>query len=350
MQGDDRMHCKKEQKNNALEFYRLLFTIVIIIHHSQYFVGKLSWLKNGYICVEFFFILSGYLLYKSFSKEENHSTLNYLRKRIQRLWPEYAVAALLAILANAIILKNFNLTKAINELLMVQNTGLFRLGGYNYPCWYIPVMFACGAFIYSILSLWKKQYIRFFAPLIILIGYTYINGLDRGLEAFGYTSFFSNMMVRGMCEMSIGVLIGVLVEKDLFTNTNPFACTIIEITSIAFVVIGITTDIVADMVTIVAFSVLVAITIVNKGYISSKVLSSGLWNVCGKYTYAAYLNHAMILYILSYVNGHLFAINHFIRIPLALALVFIYALLSNKLIWKFIGSLQRKHRIRVFGE
>lgn len=44
------MNEKEISKNNAIEFYQVLLTVVILFHHSQCFIGDLSWLKHGYMC------------------------------------------------------------------------------------------------------------------------------------------------------------------------------------------------------------------------------------------------------------------------------------------------------------
>lgn len=335
-----------QQKNSSIEFYRFLFTIVICLHHSTMFIGEQSWLKHGYICVEFFFILSGYFLYNSFSKEKAHSTTKYVLKRVERLWPEYAVAAILAILSRGVFLNDFNLSKAINELLMVRNTGLFRLGGYNYPTWYIPVMFVCGIFIYGMLTVWNTQYKRIIAPFIILIGYTYIWGLETGIENWRYTAFFSIPMIRGMCGMSIGVLIGAFVDGESFSIINKFSATVIELVSLVFIVVGITTNMVDDMVTIVAFSSLVLVTVKQSGCLSNLLSKMNIWNKLGKYTYSIYLNHAVIIYVLKYVNENIFTITPVLQIPIMIFAIGLYSVVANRIIWAFVKLLKGKNKIK----
>lgn len=333
-----------QQKNSSIEFYRFLFTIVICLHHSTMFIGEQSWLKHGYICVEFFFILAGYFLFNSFSKEKTHSTSEHVLKRLRRLWPEYAVAAVLAILSRGVFLGDFNLSKAINELLMVRNTGLFRLGGYNYPTWYIPVMFVCGIFIYGMLTVWNVQYKRIIAPLVILVGYTYIWGLETGIENWQYTSFFSIPMIRGMCGMSIGVLIGAFVESKSFRIINRFSANVIELMSLIFIVIGITTNLVDDMVTIVAFIGLIVVTVKQSGFVSRVLSKTNIWNKLGEYSYSIYLNHAVIIYVLKYVSENIFKIDSIFKFPIMILAIGLYSVVANKIIWKCVDLLKGKDK------
>ena len=333
-------------KNSSIEFYRFLFTIIICLHHSTMFIGEKSWLKHGYICVEFFFMLSGFFLYKSFIREKSHSSTEYIVKRLKRLWPEFAVAAVLEIIARRIFLNDFNPTKALNELLMVGNTGLFRLGGYNYPAWYVPVMFLCGIIIYGMLSVFEKTYKKVIAPIIILIGYTYINGLDTGIENWQYTKWFSIPMVRGICAMSIGVIIASLVSNNYAQRISKRLATVIEIISIAFIVLGFTTNIFDDMVAIFAFIPLIFVTVTQRGYISTLLSKTLIWNKCGEYSYSIYLNHAIIIFVLHYFNGHIYPIPSMLKLPLVIAFVGIYSVIAKVVIWKLIGIIETKVRAK----
>ena len=118
------------KKNYAVQVYRILCTLIICWHHFQGAVGKIEILKHGYICVEFFFILSGYFLARYFAEEETnggHSTVGYLLHRIKRLYPEYCFAAVVAILIIGIGGHKFTPVKAIAEMLMIQYLGI--IGG-----------------------------------------------------------------------------------------------------------------------------------------------------------------------------------------------------------------------------
>lgn len=329
-------------KNHAIEFYRIFLTLIICLHHSQFFIGDLRWLKQGYICVEFFFILSGVLLYQSFSKEKIHSTLSYFEKRFTRLWPEYVFAAVLEIFARGVFLHDFNLSKAFNELMMVQNTGLFRLGGYNYPCWYIPVMLFCGVIIYGMLTLWEGGYRKLLAPLSILCGYTYIWGLDTGLENWKYIGALSVPMIRGFCAMSIGVLVAILLERNKQVHLSICIGTLIEVVALLLVILGMVTNVSTDMLTIVAFAILVFIVFGKRSIISNLLLNRSIWSKLSKYSYSIYLNHAIIIYVLSFVDGHIFAIPNGMKPILVFGCVVVYAVLAKKIIDKSWGKLKER--------
>lgn len=58
---------QKPKRNSLLELYRFLFAMWVVYYHG-YFVIVNRYFNNGYIAVEFFFILSGFFLIKSINK------------------------------------------------------------------------------------------------------------------------------------------------------------------------------------------------------------------------------------------------------------------------------------------
>ena len=59
----------KRTRIGEMEFWRFLFSIIIVLHHSRNLVGNSNALFfNGAYGVEFFFILSGYLLMQSIDR------------------------------------------------------------------------------------------------------------------------------------------------------------------------------------------------------------------------------------------------------------------------------------------
>lgn len=331
-----------KEKNHSLEFYRTVFTLTICLYHAQYLDPKLEILKNAYLCVEFFFMLSGYLLYRSFMKETEHHTMAYAARRFTRLWPEYIFAAVIAILGRGVFLHDFNVNKALNEVLMVQNTGLFHYGGYNYPCWYIPVMIFCGILIYSILSLYPDAFIKLFAPLAVLLGYTYFGGLEAGLESWQYVGPFSEPMIRGFIAMSLGVLIGAAANKENAIKPGKVTGTVAEITLLVLIGLSIFTEIFSEMVAVISFALLILITAKQQGFISSVIINHRVWSITGSYSYAVYLNHAMVIYLLSYIDKHLFRIP--VKPVIYLIVLLAYSVCTHLLIQYIVSRVNKKAR------
>ena len=72
------------RKSNSIEFFRILFILVLCIHH----LNISNVIQHGYIVVEFFGILSGFLLAKSANSSEL-SAYEYTMRRFKRFAPIY---------------------------------------------------------------------------------------------------------------------------------------------------------------------------------------------------------------------------------------------------------------------
>lgn len=58
-----------QEKNYAIEFYRFLFCVIIILLHAESSTAlETNYFQFGGYCVEFYFILSGFLFMRSANK------------------------------------------------------------------------------------------------------------------------------------------------------------------------------------------------------------------------------------------------------------------------------------------
>ena len=330
---------ENRRKNSSLsiEFFRILFTFVIVIHHASSFPGGETLLRHGYLCVEFFFILSGFFLYRSFRAEKEHSTFSFLKKRLRRLYPEYLFAALVCILILGILNREFDLSKAVNELLMLQNTGIFHLGGYNFPCWYISCMMVSGLLIYSFLSVREKEFLKIAAPLLAIGTFTFLMGSGSGIETWGYRGPVSFPLLRGLNDMSVGVLLSALVMDHLRLSER--VSLLLEIVSVILIFLGLFTDFSGEMVTVSAFIVLIMSLTAGENPLSRAMSGNRLIAAVSNYSYTLYLNHGILVKIFQVVGKK---VQIPCVVPIYLVLLIIYSLITKKIVDTVCGILFRE--------
>lgn len=149
------------RRSNNFGALRLLFAILVILSHSTELVdgdrsreiltrvfGTLSF---GELGVDGFFLISGYLITKSF--QDSRSVIEYLLKRVLRIYPGYLVSYLLCVLALGPFvggqLASLSPFKIFNGVVLLQSPhmeGVFA--GTPYPAlngsmWTIAYEFRC---------------------------------------------------------------------------------------------------------------------------------------------------------------------------------------------------------------
>ena len=188
---------------SSLEFLRFIFICIIAIWHDT----TINVIFSHSVVVEFFFILSGFLLYKTFIR---HSAppLIYVKSRIKRLYCEYFVALIIAIIINVIreptCIREL-IGYLIPELFMIQSIGIFN-GGINPINWYIQVMLVSSFFLYSLLYCNSQLAKNVLIPMLALGGLTYLFAIGDSVVRWETIGCIYSPLLRGLSCMSIGVL------------------------------------------------------------------------------------------------------------------------------------------------
>lgn len=132
--------------------------------------------EHGWIAVQFFFLLSGFIFFKLYLKkikEKNLSFYNFLILRISRLYPLHFIT-LIIVLIIYLILKSNDFTNPIRvdlehfiyNLFLIHEWGLNSYASFNEPSWSISVeLLMYIVFFYLAL----KTNIIFYSFLIILL-------------------------------------------------------------------------------------------------------------------------------------------------------------------------------------
>ncbi len=316
------------QKNNAVQLYRIVCTLIICLHHFQGAVS-INLMHHGYVCVEFFFILSGYFLYNSFKKEETHSCRRYIGKRIKRLYPEYLLAAIVMVIMEIISSHELSAVKAVPEILMIQATGIFT-GGYNAPCWYLSVIMFLMPVIYAALSEFENIYIKFIIPTAVVLGYTYIFNLESGLESWQVSGAIYPPVIRGFAGLNIGVFLAYIRQRGgWFKIKSPCVWGyILELLCVLCIGISIFGQENTDRLALIAFVILIAV-ITNEYGLSNIIKKQRLIEWGGGLSYALYLNHAAIIKVMRVIGEKLHMQNMYALIICYMLMLIIYSICTH---------------------
>lgn len=202
----------KEKHNGVIGLWKFIYCLMIIILH--YTVNAKSSIafgfKGGSIGVEFFFIVSGYLLGKkalSTLKYENlgEETHKYLKKRIASIYPLYFLILLFTFIG-FVIIKNYKTYQIINfiwDFLFLRNAGL-KYSTLIYVGWYLSVLFIASLILYPLVLKYKKNFIHIIGPAIIIFVGGYV-AYKWGGKLSWDGEYYTKCFLRGFFEMSIGV-------------------------------------------------------------------------------------------------------------------------------------------------
>jgi peptidoglycan/LPS O-acetylase OafA/YrhL len=174
-----RSTAEQDRRNNNFGILRLLFASLVIVSHSAELVdgnrsreiltGIFGTLSFGEFAVDGFFIISGYLVTKSFIGSE--TIRRYFLKRLARIYPGYAVsfvvcAFVLAPLVGATALfSTWQLKKLLFEIVLLRPPDVAgSFAGLHYPAlngpmWTIAYEFRCYilAAAVGLLGMYRKS-------------------------------------------------------------------------------------------------------------------------------------------------------------------------------------------------
>ena len=83
------------KRNGTIDFWKFIFSLWIVLNHITVYKGYLSMAIGGSVCVEFFFLVSGYLMANSMERtratdiELGKRTASFLFKKIKHIYPYF---------------------------------------------------------------------------------------------------------------------------------------------------------------------------------------------------------------------------------------------------------------------
>lgn len=299
-----------DRRNCTIDLMKFIFSIVIVMHHALQF--KENIFVCGYLAVEFYFIVSGYLLMKKIEtnncNKENIfvENLMVIKKKYLSIFPYFILAVIAGnIFYNIRINMAFNMILrnifySFSDLLLLQMfgfTGFFATG----VSWYLSTLIIITFILYPILYKFRKMYVCYIAPIIIMFIYGYIvrNDMTIGnpVQIYG---FLYKGLFRGLAGMSLGCisyyLSNVIRKNNLLGGGRKCFLAIVEIfgyvISIVFMMIYNNLN---DSDFIIILLLFISITIsFSKQSITYNFLNYKICNFLGVFSLSIFLNHYFV--------------------------------------------------------
>ena len=185
----------------VVDWAKLVYAFVIVLVHANYLMpGAYDWrlvecFGGGYVAVEFFFIVSGFLMAKAASKTNiksahlGYETIQFIGRKILVILPIYVVAYMLDFILMQ-ILNNASLYTAVKQFIYAIPYFLrYHMAGFEgivdpiAPAWYISSMLLAMLLLYPMFKKFKDIFSCVIAPLLTLFLYGYISQTRGNISA-----------------------------------------------------------------------------------------------------------------------------------------------------------------------
>lgn len=336
---------KEIQKHNGIiSLWKFIFSLIIVIYHFIARTAKTTGFlfKNGAIGVEFFFLVSGYLMARRAMKVRNdekslgEETIDYILKKVKFFFPYMLVALIISFFLEITQVSVSTIINSIWKLAFLEMSGVqtTHIMGQS---WYIEAMLISMTILYPLIRKYKKNFTCIMAPIIVIfiggwIAKTY--GYLRG--PLVWTGIVYVGMLRAFFELSLGVILYEICEKIKTINFNQlgrFVLTLIEI--LAFIGVIIATNIRNyDFIALALMSIAITLAFSEKTMLL-KFCNNKLFYYLEKISLPIYLNHVWIIVTIKEIlknigNVEQLAITLVITIIISMIMSFVIEKFKNK--------------------
>ncbi|MBE6749430.1 MAG: acyltransferase [Ruminococcaceae bacterium] len=344
--------------NPQIDVAKFLFSIVIILYHSNKLLSlDFHIFQYGYTAVEFFFMITGYLMVCSSKKFDSSlpgkSTFTFTINKIKSFYLYFIIAFVVAFFARNLAFyldKTLNLEKlfdntvlSVNELLLLHTSGIDFGKIYNGPTWYLSAMIIAIMILFPIVLKFKDWITGCGGFLIAVFIFAIISQTKGNLNTVAWWEFISLGVMRAIAGLSLGCFLFGLVERLNENNISlkafpKFLLFLIELALTAFLFFLMQIrgksrfDFIAlILIFIITFIVLSGLTT------PANIKGKRFFGALGKFSLVGYLNHRSVIYLLNAVAPELSSDKTFLAYILGILISCLFAEILYRIItflWK----------------
>lgn len=332
----------KNDRNYYIDFLKFIFSVIIVFYHSWVFSGTYGngIFNNGYFAVDFYFIVTGYLLMNTINKEKSTrdslgiSTFKFIKNKFKRIIPYVILSFILGYifiygksgLNLSILLSN----STIAEFFQI---GIFGFGlNINSACWYISTMFFVLLIFYPIAKKNKENFTYLIIPIFILFTLVFINFNNINInDPLGIKYLFINGFYKGIIFTSLGVIcyeISQYLKNIKTSNKQKWTFTIIETLIYLILIYNMNNLKIGSILVAILFTFNIAVTFSNQSYMGS-LFKSKKWQELGKFGFIIFLNNCAVRTFLLNKN---YGFSYYKMLIIYFSIVIIISFLSYILI------------------
>lgn len=306
--------CRKLKRNGRIDLYKFIFAIcVIMFHFSVSFNEVDGYFLRGYIAVEFFFAVSGFLFAKSLenynaSGSVAKASLKFMFKKYKVIMP-YHLYAIAVTFVFTVIHYSWDVKEIVFNLIRdLPNIFLLQMGGINsmeftMNEWYISAMLIVMFILTPLLIKFYRAFIYYIAPIVALFSYGFLfNTFGTVNKVQEWTGFSYAALIRAFGGIALGCFCYAVWSLGIFEKLNRLALWGIELLCLVIILLY-ANDYFKERLDIPALLLISAVVIIAftpKADIS--FLNNKFIYFLGKLSLVIYLNHNYIRFILVDLN------------------------------------------------
>lgn len=309
MQNTTTSHIsKKVGKFKNIELLRFIFAWTIVVFHMSMSVTHTplkSYCHSGYLCVEFFFIVSFFFLIRGLKVEQ--SMTRFIRDKWIRMAPLAIVITIVGYVLYHLgycAYSGWNFSAVVeNCLLLFGWSAKTSKGCFIGPIWYCSIYLGIAVFYLGLLKTFPHKYVPFIVGVLAYIAW---RGIALRIEARPFGVFFGGGDINGACRgmfcLGLAYMAVCLYESgSLGYCAN--RCRTIICTTAELLILGVLScklifspQIISTFLTDLLFLFLFVLFISRAGYVS-RLLERNWCAYLGRYSYAIYVVHMLVLYV-----------------------------------------------------
>lgn len=291
----------------TLDAFRGICALSVVVFHMNLIgsITELDFFKGSSIFVEFFFVLSGFVLAHGYGFKRHINFQKFMRARFFRLYPLHffmflvmfaiEICKLFAykfggfVFTNEPFTNGFAISEIIPNLLLIQSwTPITFATSFNSPAWSISIEFYMYALLYASIAFFKSHRVISWFIISLIAFFLVFLGSD----------ILVSQVLRGLSCFFGGAFTYVLYKKISYIQPSFFTGSIIEVILIICVVLIVQSKIeFRSIIAPLLFFLTVLFFAFESGWFSNMLKLKPL-QYTGKLSYSIYMTHYAILFCL----------------------------------------------------
>lgn len=312
-------------KFTTLDSLRGLAALCVAVFHFRD-----SW--AGYLAVDFFLVLSGFILTHCYLYQRpNTSLLEFISHRFARLYPLHIYTLVVYLIVVMLLFGEVIpspdpfLYSLFQHLTLTHNVGLNPNGlSFNYPSWSVSVEFWVNILFFLLVTRYSKNLYLLLASAVGLVVLYYGTGHLQTNSA-NYFGFLNSGLIRGGTSFVLGIIAYRLYLQLRVRTIAQYAWFLAElaiILAIAFIVFA--RDELAsglDLFAPAVFTLAVTVYACEQGVIA-KILKP--FHMLGVISYSVYLNQIAVLLLVRHLAS-MMEIGTLMSLPIYIVALLLYS-------------------------